>query len=136
MKRCFTNKKIKLPTRGIDISQFTVLRVICVPLLIAAVDIATDTGLLLTMWSYVYFYQHDGLGDDRVWYLHGLGAVFVASVILFIISMFNLVLGNPGKTLIRNVQTSVAMESRKLESKSISPSVGEHLRKEYTHCQS
>ena len=134
MKRCFTIKKIKLPTRGIDISQFTVLRVICVPLLIAAVDIATDTGLLLTMWSYVYFY--DGLGDDWQWYLHGLGAVFLASVFLLISSMFNLVLGNPGKTLIRNVQTSVAMESRKLESKSISPSVGEHLRKEYTHCQS
>ena len=113
------NSKIVKPTKEVErqMSQLTVLKAICVPLAIAAADIATDTGLLINMWSYIL---NPKVKDDG-----GLTGVHVASISILIFSVINMVVGNPAKTLIRNAHTAVLMESKKLEKRDIRPSVGE-----------
>ena len=119
MKRILANSKIVKPTKEVErqMSQLTVLKAICVPLAIAAADIATDTGLLINMWSYIL-----KVSDNM-----GLIGVRSASIGILIFSVINMVVGNPAKTLIRNAHTAVLMESRKLEKRDIRPSVGESL---------
>ena len=119
MKRIFANSKIVKPTKEVErqMSQLTVLKAICVPLAIAAADLATDTGLLINMWSYIL--------NSKVKDYMGLMGVHAASISILIFSVINIVVGNPAKTLIRNAHTAVLMESRKLEKRDIRPSVGE-----------
>ena len=120
VKRILANSKIVKPTKEVQrqISQLTVLKAICVPLAIAAADIATDTGLLINMWSYM-------LNPKITDYL-GLDGVRCASIAILIFSVINVVAGNPAKTLIRNAHTAVLMESRKLEKMDVRPSVGKN----------
>ena len=99
-------------------SQLTVLKAICVPLAIAAADIATDTGLLINMWSYIL--------NPEVTDASGLIGVRMASIFILVLSVINMVTGNPAKTLIRNAHTAVLMESRKLEKMDVRPSVGKN----------
>ena len=119
MKRFLANSKIVKPTKEVErqMSQLTVLKAICVPLAIAAADIATDTGLLINMWSYIL-----KVSDNM-----GLIGVRSASIGILIFSVINMIVGNPAKTLIRNAHTAVLMESRKLEKRDIRISVGESL---------
>ena len=86
------------------------------PLAIAAADIATDTGLLINMWSYIL-----KVSDNM-----GLIGLRSASIGILIFSVINMVTGNPAKTLIRNAHTAVLMESRKLEKMDVRPSVGKN----------
>ena len=119
MKRFLGSSKIVKPTKEVErqMSQLTVLKAICVPLAIAAADLATDTGLLINMWSYIL--------NSKVKDYMGLMGVHAASISILIFSVINIVVGNPAKTLIRNAHTAVLMESRKLEKRDIRPSVGE-----------
>ena len=119
VKRILANSKIVKPTKEVErqMSQLTVLKAICVPLAIAAADIATDTGLLINMWSYIL-----KVSDNM-----GLIGVRSASIGILIFSVINMIVGNPAKTLIRNAHTAVLMESRKLEKRDIRISVGESL---------
>ena len=119
MKRFLANSKIVKPAKEVErqMSQLTVLKAICVPLAIAAADIATDTGLLINMWSYIL-----KVSDNM-----GLIGVRSASIGILIFSVINMIVGNPAKTLIRNAHTAVLMESRKLEKRDIRISVGESL---------
>ena len=103
---------------GIEISQLTVLKAVSVPLLIVAADIATDSSLLIDMWSFVKSYQQEGLALD---------GLFAASCAILGFSVLNLVMGNPAKMLIRNAHTSLLMGSRELESKDVRPSIGIRL---------
>ena len=100
---------------GIEISQLTVMKAVCLPLVIVAADIATDSSLLIEMWSYVKSYQQVGLGLD---------GLFAASCAILAVSMLNFILGNPAKTLIRNAHTSLIMGSKDLQSKDVRPSIG------------
>ena len=100
--------------------QLTVLKAICVPLAIAAADIATDTGLLINMWSYIL--NPEVTESDA----SGLIGVRMASIFILVLSVINMVTGNPAKTLIRNAHTAVLMESRKLEKMDVRPSVGKN----------
>ena len=119
VKRFLANSKIVKPTKEVErqMRQLTVLKAICVPLAIAAADIATDTGLLINMWSYIL--------NPEVTDASGLIGVRMASIFILVLSVINMVTGNPAKTLIRNAHTAVLMESRKLEKRDIRPSVGE-----------
>ena len=119
VKRFLASSKIVKPTKEVErqMSQLTVLKAICVPLAIAAADIATDTGLLINMWSYIL-----KVSDNM-----GLIGVRSASIGILIFSVINMIVGNPAKTLIRNAHTAVLMESRKLEKRDIRISVGESL---------
>ena len=119
VKRFLASSKIVKPTKEVErqMSQLTVLKAICVPLAIAAADLATDTGLLINMWSYIL--------NSKVKDYMGLMGVHAASISILIFSVINIVVGNPAKTLIRNAHTAVLMESRKLEKRDIRPSVGE-----------
>ena len=119
VKRFLGSSKIVKPTKEVErqMSQLTVLKAICVPLAIAAADLATDTGLLINMWSYIL--------NSKVKDYMGLMGVHAASISILIFSVINIVVGNPAKTLIRNAHTAVLMESRKLEKRDIRPSVGE-----------
>ena len=103
---------------GIEISQLTVLKAVSVPLLIVAADIATDSSLLVDMWSFVKSYQQEGLALD---------GLFAASCAILGFSVLNLIMGNPAKMLIRNAHTSLLMGSRELESKDVRPSIGIRL---------
>ena len=119
VKRFLASSKMVKPTKEVErqMSQLTVLKAICVPLAIAAADLATDTGLLINMWSYIL--------NSKVKDYMGLMGVHAASISILIFSVINIVVGNPAKTLIRNAHTAVLMESRKLEKRDIRPSVGE-----------
>ena len=50
-----------------------------------------------------------------------------ASTIVLIFSVLNLILGNPAKTLIRNLRFSVLMASRELEAKDVPLPIGNYL---------
>ena len=101
VKRILANSKIVKPTKEVErqMSQLTVLKAICVPLAIAAADIATDTGLLINMWSYIL--------NPKVSDYMGLIGVRAVSISILIFSVINMVVGNPAKTLIRNAHTAV-----------------------------
>ena len=120
VKRILANSKIVKPTKEVErqMRQLTVLTAICVPLAIAAADIATDTGLLINMWSYIL--------NPEVTDASGLIGVRMASIFILVLSVINMVTGNPAKTLIRNAHTAVLMESRKLEKMDVRPSVGKN----------
>ena len=50
LKVCF---KTKVQAKGIEISQFTIIKTIGLPLVVVAVDVATDSNLLFDMNSYI-----------------------------------------------------------------------------------
>ena len=99
VKRFLANSKIVKPTKEVErqMRQLTVLKAICVPLAIAAADIATDTGFLFNMWSYIL--------NPEVTDASGLIGVRMASIFILVLSVINMVTGNPAKTLIRNAHT-------------------------------
>ena len=110
-----------------------------------AADVVTDGNLLFDMSYYIDTFWANDTGDstyDNVTELHnsttstetanGQGAdalfgLFQASCFILAFSMLNLIFGNPAKTLIRNVRTSVLMGSRELESKDVPLPIGDIL---------
>ena len=115
VKRFLASSKIVKPAKEVQrqMSQLTVLQAICIPLAIAAADIATDTGFLFNMWSYIL--------NPEVTDASGLIGVQMASIFILVLSVINMVVGNPAKTLIRNAHRAVLME---LEKRDVRPSVG------------
>ena len=149
LKVCF---KTKVQAKGIEISQFTIIKTIGLPLVVVAVDVATDSNLLFDMNSYIDTLRANSTSnstDDNVTEILNSTAsseilnstassetgnreaavallgLWVGSVAILAISMLNLIFGNPVKLLIRNVRTSVLMESREMEAKDVSVPIGE-----------
>ena len=59
--------KTKSPSRGIEISGLAIIRVIGIPLVVAAADIATDSNLLFDMsylWNDLFFDNYGDSGDN------------------------------------------------------------------------
>ena len=73
-------------------------------------DIVTDGNLLVEMFSS---------------YSRNVAGLFYASCVILVFSLLNLIVGNPTKTLISNVRTSVLMASREMESKDVPLPIGE-----------
>ena len=100
--------------RGLKLSWLIIIQAIGLPLALVAADIVTDGKLIFDMYSSV---------SD------GVAGLFYASCVILSFSMFNLIFGNPTKTLIRNVRTSVLMASREMESKDVPLPIGEYFYK-------
>ena len=133
---CF---KTKVQAKGIEISQFTIIKTIGLPLVVVAVDVATDSNLLFDMNSYIDTLRANSTSnstDDNVTVTttistgrDELSGLFWASIVILLFSMLNLIFGNPAKTLIRNVRISVLMESREMEAKDVPLPIGEFFDK-------
>ena len=135
---CF---KTKVQAKGIEISQFTIIKTIGLPLVVVAVDVATDSNLLFDMNSYIDSLRVNSTSnstDDNVTEMltttistggDELSGLFWASIVILLFSMLNLIFGNPAKTLIRNVRISVLMESREMEAKDVPLPIGEFFDK-------
>ena len=136
LKVCF---KTKVQAKGIEISQFTIIKTIGLPLVVVAVDVATDSNLLFDMNSYIDTLRANSTSnstDDNVTVTttistggDELSGLFWASIVILLFSMLNLIFGNPAKTLIRNVRISVLMESREMEAKDVPLPIGEFFDK-------
>ena len=139
-------KPTRSPALGLQLSWFTIFLAIGVPLILVAADVVTDGNLLFDMNDYINTLRDNGTGDnstyDNVTELHNrttltetdnrqeadvLDSLFLASCFILAFSMINLIFGNPAKTLIRNVRTSVLMGSRELESKDVPLPIGDIL---------
>ena len=112
-------------------------------MVIVAADVATDGNLLFDMKSYIDTLAGNSTSNSTVDNVteilnittssetgnqeaaDALLGLWVASVALLAVSMLNLIFGNPAKTLIRNVRTSVLMESREMEAKDVLVPIGE-----------
>ena len=133
--------KTKVQAKGIEISQFTIIKTIGLPLVVVAVDVATDSNLLFDMNSYIDTLRANSTSnstDDNVTEMftttistggEELSGLFWASIVILLFSMLNLIFGNPAKTLIRNVRISVLMESREMEAKDVPLPIGEFFDK-------
>ena len=131
--------KTKVQAKGIEISQFTIIKTIGLPLVVVAVDVATDSNLLFDMNSYIDSLRTNSTSnstDDNVTVTttistgrDELSGLFWASIVILLFSMLNLIFGNPAKTLIRNVRISVLMESREMEAKDVPLPIGEFFDK-------
>ena len=91
-----------------------------------AVDVVTDGKLLFDMSYDIDTLRANDTGDST--YDNAadvLVVLYLGSCGILTISMLNLIFGNPAKTLIRNVRTSVLMGSRELESKDIPLPIGD-----------
>ena len=134
------------PAQGFELSQLTIIRAIGVPLIIVAADVVTDGNLLFDMNSYIdtliAINTSSNSTYDNVTELHNSttstetanqqkNAVLVslcgASSCILVLSVLNLIFGNPAKTLIRNVRTTVLMGTRELESKDVPVPIGDYL---------
>ena len=122
--------------RGIELSRFTIIKAIAVPLVVVAVDVATDGNLLYDMKSYIDHLKATSTRsrtinstDDymRIDYIRidAASGLFLASQVILICSILNLIFGNPAKTLIRNARTSALMASRELETKDVPVPIGD-----------
>ena len=111
MKRSCCLKSSPAARRGIELSRLTIIKAIAVPLVLVAVDVATDGNML-------YFMSTEGGFFD---------SLFVASCFILGFSLLNLLLENPIKTLIRNARTSVLMQSREMESKDVPVPIGDYI---------
>ena len=136
--------KTKVQAKGIEISQFTIIKTIGLPLVVVAVDVATDSNLLFDMNSYIDTLRANSTSnrtDDNVTEIlnstassetgnreaaDALLGLWVASIFILAASMLNLISGDSTKTLIRNVRTSVLMASREMEAKDVSLPIGEN----------
>ena len=136
--------------RGIELSRFTIIKSIAVPLVVVAVDVASDGNLLYDMKSYIDTLKVTNTTsntfnstDDNVTEQHNnstsssetgknlqeartLGGLFVVSGCILLNSILNLIFENPAKTLIRSARTSALMSSRELESKDVPVPIGEY----------
>ena len=108
------------PRKGIELSWLAIIKAIGLPLALVAADIGTDGKLLFEMASFV---EKFGSAEDQ----DPLFGLFLGSCFILIGSILNLTFGNPSKTLIRNVRTSVFMASREMESKDMSLPIGEYI---------
>ena len=126
------------------ISQLTILKTVVVPLVLVAADVATDGNFLGVMRSYIDSLRANSTSnstDDNVTEILNsttssetgnreaalaLFGLWVASAFILLFSMLNLIFGNPVKTLIRNVRTSVLMASREMEAKDVPLPIGEN----------
>ena len=118
MKRSCFLKSSPAARRGIELSRLTIIKAIAVPLVLVAVDVASDGNMLYSMSSYST--------DDT------LGSLFAASCFILGFSLLNLLVANPIKTLIRNARTSVLMKSREMESKDVPVPIGNYTYYEST----
>ena len=119
-------------------------QVIGVPLGLVALDISSDGNLLLLMLdSYSrgtnttvltnnstennFTMQHNK-SSIEAWNAQGgaiaLGGLFAASCMILLISLLNLIVENPAKTLIRSVRTSALMGSREMNAKDVPVPIG------------
>ena len=118
-------------------------QVIGVPLGLVALDIGSDGNLLLLMDSYIdalntralinnstennFTMQHNnssiGTGNKQG-EARALRGLFLASGLILLYSLLNLILENPAKTLIRSVRTSALMGSREMNAKDVPVPIG------------
>jgi len=111
-------KPTRSPAIGFQLTSFTIFQAIGVPLILVAADVVTDGNLLFDMNDYIdTLYTSTETANEQG--ADALLGLFLASCFILAFSMLNLIFGNPAKTLIRNVRTSVLMGSRELESKDV-----------------
>ena len=126
------------------ISQLTILKTVAVPLVMVGADVATDGNLLVDMKSYIDTLLANSTSNSTVDNVteilnstassetgnreaaRALGFLCGGSVYILAASMINLIYGNPAKSLIRNVRTSVLMASREMEAKDVPLPIGEN----------
>ena len=112
-------------------------------MVIVAADVATDGNLLFEMKSYIDTLAANSTSNSTVDNVTeilnsttssetgnreaaaALRGLWLASIFILFFSMLNLIFGNPVKLLIRNVRTSVLMESREMETKDVLVPIGE-----------
>ena len=116
-------------------------------MVIVAADVATDGNLLFDMRSYIGTLAANSTSNSTVNNVteilnstassetgnreaaDALGGLWWASCVILLFSMLNLIFGDPAKTLIRNVRTSVLMASREMEAKDVLLPIGEDIHK-------
>ena len=144
MKRSCCLKSSPAARRGIELSRLTIIKAITVPLILVAVDVASDGNMLYFMSSIFESLRATdmtidtlnntddnvtGNQQDETLKLIGL---FNASCFILGFSLLNLLVENPIKTLIRNARTSVLMKSREMESKDVPVPIGNYTYYEST----
>ena len=115
------------------------------PLALVALDIYSDGNLLYYMKSFTQWATNTTnfiINSTNVTELQNsttsaetgnqqggiaLRGLFDTSCIILFVSMLNLILGNPFKTLIRNARSSALMASRELESEDVPLPMGEYF---------
>ena len=106
--------KSKSPPNGIQINIFNLVQTILVPLVSVGVDYGSDVAVLVLMWNVMRDYHFAVFTDVLV----------VASAIILLSSMLNLVLSNPWSSLLINARTTVLMKTRELERKDVPVPLG------------
>ena len=107
------------PSRGIQISQFTVFRVMLAPLALVAVDIGSDGNVLVNMYSFSIPSNITNITNVTTVRLSS------ASAVILLLSLLSFLFKNPTKTLIRNVRASALMGSREMESRDTPVPIGD-----------
>ena len=106
--------KSKASPNGMQINIFTLIQTILVPLVSVGVDISSDGAVLREMGTVMWVF------DFAVFTVFHV----VASSIILLSSMLNLVLSNPWSSLLINARTTVLMKTRELERKDVPVPLG------------
>ena len=106
--------KSKSPPNGMQINIFTLVQTILLPLVSVGVDISSDGAVLREMGSVMWVFDFAVFTVFQV----------VASSIILLSSLLNLVLSNPCASLLINARTTVLMKTRELERKDVPVPLG------------